>query len=197
MTPDARTAAAQATDDTRTTDTRTVGGPAHALSLSPALSPSLIQTELSMLVTALWFEIDHGDGSAASGFFTADAELTFSRRTFRGADEINGVYGARAARGPRVSRHLMSNFHVLRHETDSVEAVSALVLYAQDGTPPVPTTVPVLVADVFDRFVRADGPDVPDRPDVPDGEARRWLIASRRIENRFLLPGDVLAVPTE
>ncbi|BCL30830.1 nuclear transport factor 2 family protein [Streptomyces aurantiacus] len=207
MTPDARTAAAQATDDTRTTDTRTVGGPAHALSLSPALSPSLIHTELSMLVTALWFEIDHGDGSAASGFFTADAELTFSRRTFRGTDEINGVYGARAARGPRVSRHLMSNFHVLRHETDvvrtdlvrtdSVEAVSALVLYAQDGTPPVPTTVPVLVADVFDRFVRAAGPDVPDRPDVPDGEARRWLIASRRIENRFLLPGDVLAVPTE
>ncbi|MDQ0777431.1 hypothetical protein QF026_005897 [Streptomyces aurantiacus] len=189
MTPDARTAAAQATDDTRT-----VGGPARARSLSPALSPSLVHTELSMLVTALWFEIDHGDGSAASGFFTADAELTFSRRTFRGTDEINGVYGARAARGPRVSRHLMSNFHVLRHESDVVEAVSALVLYAQDGTPPVPTTVPVLVADVFDRFVRAGEPNERHEPEV--GETR-WLIASRRIENRFLLPGDVLAVPTE
>ncbi|MBL1111180.1 nuclear transport factor 2 family protein [Streptomyces sp. 110] len=158
--------------------TPAVGGPALAL----------VHTDLSMLVTALWFEIDHGDGSAASGFFTADAELTFSRRTFRGTDEINGVYGDRAARGPRVSRHLMSNFHVLRHETDLVEAVSALVLYAQDGEPPIPTTVPVLVADVFDRFVRAG---------EPDGEARRWLIASRRIENRFLMPGDVLAVPTE
>jgi hypothetical protein len=157
---------------------RTVGSPALAL----------VYAELSMLVTALWFEIDHGDGSAASSFFTADAELTFSRRTFRGTDEINGVYSDRAARGPRVSRHLMSNFHVLRHETDLVEAVSALVLYAQDGKPPIPTTVPVLVADVIDRFVRVG---------EPDGEARGWLIASRRIENRFLVPGDVLAVPTE
>ncbi|PRY40465.1 nuclear transport factor 2 family protein [Umezawaea tangerina] len=145
-------------------------------------------THLSALVTALWFEIDHRGGAAASGFFTADAELTFSRRTFRGTAEIDGVYRDRAARGPRVSRHLMSNFHVLRREPDLVEAVSALVLYARDGEPPVPTTVPVLVADVFDRFVLVDS---------PNGEEPRWLIASRRIENRFLLPGDVLAVPTE
>lgn len=157
---------------------------------------ALLHTELSMLVTALWYEIDHGDGSAAAGFFTPDAELTFSRRTFRGTDEINGVYRDRTARGPRVSRHLMSNFHVLRRESDGVEAVSALVLYAQDGKPPVPTTVPVLVADVYDRFVRigeADG----EADGQADDEARRWLIASRRIENRFLMPGDVLAVPTE
>lgn len=151
-------------------------------------TPALVHTELSNLVTSLWFEIDHSDGSTASRFFTADAELTFSRRTFRGTDEINGVYSDRAARGPRVSRHLMSNLHVLRHEADLVEAVSALVLYAQDGEPPVPTTVPVLIADVFDRFVRVG---------EPDGRAQRWLIASRRIENRFLMPGDVLAVPTE
>jgi hypothetical protein len=149
---------------------------------------ALVHTELSMLVTALWFEIDHGDGSAAAGFFTADAELTFSRRTFRGTDEINGVYRDRAARGPRVSRHLMANFHIRRHQSDLVEAVSALVLYARDGKPPLPTTDPVLVADVSDRFVPVD---------EPNGEARRWLIASRRIENRFLLPGDVLAVPNE
>jgi len=140
-----------------------------------------------MLVTALWFEIDHGDGTAAAGYFTPDAELTFSRRTFRGTGEIDGVYRARTARGPRVSRHLLSNFHVLRHETDLVDAVSVLVLHARDGQPPVPTTVPVLIADVFDRFVRVGEPS----------QLRRWLIASRRIENRFLSPGDVLAVPTE
>lgn len=149
---------------------------------------ALLHTEISMLLTALWFEIDHSDGSAAASFFTAEAELTFSRRTFRGTDEINGVYRDRHARGPRVSRHLMTNLHLLRYDADVVEAVSALVLYAQDGQPPVPTTVPVLVADVFDRFIRAD---------QPDERGRCWLIASRRIENRFLLPGDVLAVPTD
>lgn len=148
---------------------------------------AVLHADLSMRLTALWFEIDHGDGSAASGFFTANAELTFSRRTFRGTDEIDGVYRDRTARGPRVSRHLVSNVHVLRRDADLVETVSNLVLYAQDGEPPVPTTSPVLVADVFDRFVRVH---------EPDGQAR-WLIASRRIQNRFLAPGDVLAVPTE
>lgn len=161
-----------------TADVRPAGWPARAL----------VHLELSMLVTALWFDIDHGAGSAASSFFTPDAELTFSRRTFRGTAEIDGVYRARAARGPRVSRHLMSGFHVVRHDGDLVEAVSALVLHAQDGEAPVPTTVPVLVADVLDRFVRVG---------EPAGDTRRWLIESRRIENRFLLPGDVLAVPTE
>ena len=146
----------------------------------------VVHAELSMLLVALWFEIDHGDGSAASRFFTADAALTFSRRTFHGTDEIDGVYRDRTARGPRVSRHLMSNLHVLRCDADLAETVSVLVLYAQDGTPPVPTTVPVLVADVFDRFVRVHEPAAP----------TQWLIASRRIENRFLAPGDVLAVPT-
>ncbi|MFJ6724979.1 MULTISPECIES: nuclear transport factor 2 family protein [unclassified Streptomyces] len=148
----------------------------------------LLRARLEALVVALWFEIDHGDGSAASGFFTPDAELTFSRRTFRGTAAIDGVYADRAARGPRVSRHLASNLHVLRHGPDAVEAVSVLVLHARDGVPPVPTAVPVLVADVYDRFVRVGG---------PDEASRRWLIASRRIENRFLAPGDVLAVPTE
>lgn len=149
---------------------------------------TLLHTELSMLVTALWYEIDHGDGSAAAGFFTPDAELTFSRRSFHGTDQISGVYHDRTARGPRVSRHLMSNFHVLRHGHGHVEAVSALVLYAQDGEPPLPTTVPVLIADVYDRFVRTGD---------TDAHTGRWRIASRRIENRFLMPGDVLAVPTE
>lgn len=148
---------------------------------------AVLHADLSMVLAALWFEIDHGDGSAASSFFTADAKLTFSRRTFRGTSEIDRVYSDRAARGPRVSRHLTSNLHVLRYETDRVEVVSALVLYAQDGLPPLPTTRPVLVADVFDRFTRTDEP----------GRPARWLIASRKIENLFLAPGDVLAVPTE
>jgi hypothetical protein len=152
------------------------------------MTRALLHAELSMLVSALWFEIDHRNGAAAAGFFTADAELTFSRRTFRGTAEIDGVYRDRAARGPRVSRHLASNLHVLRREAGAVDAVSALVLFARDGEPPVPSTVPVLVADVFDRFVR---------PGAPDRAPHGWLIASRRIESRFLLPGDVLAVPTD
>ena len=157
---------------------RTVGGSPEAL----------VHTELSMLVIALWYEIDHHAGTAAAGFFTDHAELTFSRRTFRGTDQIAGVYRDRAARGSRLSRHTMTNFHILEAQSDLVNAVSVLVLHAHDGVPPLPTTAPVLVADVHDRFVRVDD---------SDGQASHWLIASRRVENRFLAPGDVLAVPTE
>jgi len=39
------------------------------------MTPALLHAELSMLVSALWFEIDHRDGAAAAGFFTADADI--------------------------------------------------------------------------------------------------------------------------
>ncbi|WP_445256449.1 nuclear transport factor 2 family protein [Nocardioides aurantiacus] len=144
--------------------------------------------ELSAVLTALWFEIDHRDGAEASGFFTEEADLTFSRRTFHGRSEIDEVYRARAARGPRVSRHVVTNVHVRDLGPGHAESVSVLVLYAQDGEPPITTTTPVMIADVHDRFVA-----VPGEKDEP----RRWMIASRRIDSCFLAPGDVLAVPTE
>lgn len=146
-----------------------------------------LQAELSVLLTALWFEIDHHDGSRACDFFTPDAELTFSRATFRGHAEIARVYGDRAARGRRTSRHLLTGLHLVSVERDAVQAVSVLVLHAQDGPPPSTTTAPVLVADVHDRLVRVPAPGAP----------RRWAIAHRRVEPVFLAPGQVLAVPTE
>ncbi|MBB3327079.1 hypothetical protein FHX39_002023 [Friedmanniella antarctica] len=157
--------------------------------MGEALPAALVHGELSLLMSALWFDIDHGDGTLASTFFTPDASLTFSRRTFVGTAEIDGVYRTRAARGPRVSRHVTTNLHLTVRAPAAIEAVSILTLYAQDGEPPVPTTVPVLVADVYDTFVRAADRDGDGRP--------VWLIAARRIETRFLAPGGVLAVPTE
>ena len=145
-----------------------------------------LHTELTMVVTALWHDIDHHDGCGAAAFFTPDASLTFSRRTFQGRAAIDEVYRERRARGPRVSRHTVTNLHIVQDGPDYIDAVSALVLYAQDGAPPIPTTTPVLIADVHDRFVRAD----------PTGPSGPWLIAARRLENQFLAPGDVLAVPT-
>lgn len=132
------------------------------------------------LVVALWFEIDHHQGVTASTFFTADAELRFGDATFRGTAQIDDVYATRAARGPRVSRHVMTNLHVLEADDRSARAVATLVLYAEDGTPPRPVTTPALVADVHDTFQRRDG---------------TLLIRSRHIEHLFIAPSTVLAVP--
>lgn len=137
--------------------------------------------ELTALVTALWYDIDHNRGRSASTFFTADADLMFSARSFRGTAEIDEVYAGRAARGARVSRHVVTNLHVVAADAERVTAVSVLVLFAEDGEAPRPTTAPALVADVTDEFVRVDG---------------RLRIASRRIDHAFIAPTTVLAVPT-
>ena len=140
-----------------------------------------LREELGQLVTALWYDIDHHDGVHASSYFTADAELRFDNATFRGTAAIDDVYVTRAARGPRVSRHVVTNLHVIDADEVSARAVSTLILYAEDGTAPRPTTTPALVADVLDTFERLDG---------------RWLIRSRHIQHLFIAAATVLAVPT-
>jgi hypothetical protein len=144
--------------------------------------PSL-REELLEIVTAVWFDIDHRAGAGASAFFAPNGELRFAAsRPFRGAAEIDAVYADRAARGPRVSRHVVTNLHVTAVEADRVSAVSTVILFAEDGEAPRPTTTPAAVGDVLDVFERHDG---------------RWLIRSRHIENLFIAPTTVLAVPTQ
>jgi 2-keto-3-deoxy-L-rhamnonate aldolase RhmA len=140
-----------------------------------------LREELAQLVTGLWYEIDHRDGAGASAYFSADAELRFENATFRGTAAIDDVYAARAARGPRVSRHVVTSLHVTEAGEGRARATSTLILYAEDGTPPRPTTTPALVADVHDTFEHHDG---------------RWLILSRHIQHLFIAPATVLAVPT-
>ncbi|WP_432827999.1 nuclear transport factor 2 family protein [Dactylosporangium sp. CA-092794] len=141
-----------------------------------------VREALLTTVTALWFDIDHRNGANAAGFFTPDAELRFSAASFRGTAAIEDVYANRAARGPRVSRHIVTNLHVIEHRLHRARAVSVLLLFAEDGEAPRPSTAPTLIADVYDQFEHRDG---------------RWLIDSRRIENLFIDPATQLAVPTK
>lgn len=140
-----------------------------------------LEQQLHAVVVAIWFDIDQGDGSGVSAHFTPDGTLTFGGPVFTGRDEIDGCYAARAGRGPRVARHVVTNLHVTASAPDSASAVSTLLLFAQDGEPPRPTVVPAMVGDVTDAFVRSGD---------------RWQIRSRRIETLFVAPDTELAVPT-
>lgn len=143
---------------------------------------SSLREELLEVVTALWFEIDHREGARASSFFVPDAELRFFAKTLHGTAEIDEVYARRAASGPRLSRHVVTNFHITSADTDRALAVSIVILFGEDGEAPRPTVTPTLVADVADVFERHGG---------------RWLIRSRRIDPLFIAPTTVLPVPTE
>lgn len=142
-------------------------------------SPAL-REQLTQVIVALWFDIDHNQGALASTYFTPDAGLRFEDASFAGTAAIDAVYRSRAARGPRVSRHLVSNVHLLDHDDTRVRAVSQLLLFAEDGEAPSSKTAPSLVADVWDDFeLRGD----------------KWLISSRWIKNIFIGSPADLAVP--
>jgi len=143
---------------------------------------AVLGAELMSVLTALWYEIDHNGGLSAAAFFTVDAELRFSDAVFRGRVEIDRVYSNRTARGPRVSRHLATNLHLLEVDAARVRAVSTLLLFGQDGQTPRPSTSPALVGDVLDEFELRDG---------------CWLIKSRWIQNQFIKPTTELGVPQE
>jgi hypothetical protein len=141
-----------------------------------------LRAELMSVLTALWFEIDHNGGASAATFFTPEAELRFANAVFQGTAEIEEVYADRSARGPRVSRHVVTNLQLLEVGTDRVRALSVLLLFGADGEPPRPSTLPTLVGDVLDEFEFREG---------------RWLIRSRWIQNLFIGPTTELAVPQE
>jgi 4-hydroxy-2-oxoheptanedioate aldolase len=150
-----------------------------AVPVRPAMR---VHEEVLALVTAVWFEIDHTDGSTVSSHFTDDATLLIAEAAAVGTREIDQLYANRHHRGPRVSRHCATNLHIVEMTTSSVRAVSTLLLFAQDGEAPLPRMSPALVADVEDVFVRRAG---------------RWLIHHRHIKPQFLPEEGGLAVPTQ
>lgn len=136
--------------------------------------------ELAAVVTAIWFDIDHGDGSGVSAHFTPDATLTLNTRSFTGREQLDELYSSRFRRGPRVARHLMTNLHITHVDDRSVAVISSLCLFAEDGEPPRAATMPALVGDVVDQFEQHNG---------------RWLIRSRHIRELFVSSDAVFAVP--
>lgn len=131
-------------------------------------------------LTEIWFDIDHRDGSGVSSWFTPDARLRIGGHEVRGTAEIDALYAARHARGPRTARHLISNVRLLERRPGRASVLSALTMYAADGTPPHAGTAPAMVGDVHDLFEFVGG---------------RWLIASRDVVTLFVAPDATFAVP--
>jgi hypothetical protein len=133
------------------------------------------------VIIAIWYDIDHQDGSGVSRCFWPDGTILFSERLVRGRAGIDAAYAARVARGARLSRHVVSNVHLAELTADTARVVSTFRLYAADGHPVAPNTEPITVNDCVDDFRR-----------TPDGE---WLIESRAMVHLFMRPDAVFAVP--
>ncbi|WP_426959402.1 nuclear transport factor 2 family protein [Muricoccus radiodurans] len=117
-----------------------------------------IARELERLNIAFWHDVDTNWGRNAHMLFTEDGTYTTSHRPRTGRDAIRGFYEGREAGGPRVARHLISNFHVTVQDADHATCEWTMVLYAMDGEPPLPMDLPILIGAVRDECVRqADG----------------------------------------
>jgi ketosteroid isomerase-like protein len=129
---------------------------------------------LEDLNSAFARHLDHNEIDALVDLFAVDALYTHGERISRGRDEIERLFRARAAKGPRTSRHLLSGLRLSIESATEAAGTSVCLSFAADGSPPLPAR-PFLVADFDDRYRR-------DR----DG---RWRFAERHIRRVFVGDG--------
>ncbi len=136
-----------------------------------ALDELRIRQELEMLNITFWRDVDSNWGRQAHEFFTKDGVHTTSHKARTGREAIRAFYAEREARGPRVARHLIHNFHVTVHDAGHATCEWPMCLYAEDGEPPLLSEAPNLIGAVTDECVRgADG---------------RWRYAARTTKALF------------
>ena len=113
--------------------------------------------------------LDHGDVELFLAIFTGDVTYRNGARKLSGMAEMEPFFRARA-KSPRLSRHIYSGLRIAFDGTDRATGTSTWVTFAGEGTPPIEGTMPFVVSDVRDVYVRgADG----------------WRIASRTISPVF------------
>jgi hypothetical protein len=123
-----------------------------------AIDELRIAQELERLNIAFWHDVDSNWGRDAHAFFTEDGVYTTSHKARKGQQAIRDFYSERHDRGDRVSRHLISNFHVTVQDADHATAEWTMCLYAADGVAPLLSEPPILIGAVKDECVRgADG----------------------------------------
>jgi hypothetical protein len=129
----------------------------------------------------MWRDIDLNGGCRAHEWYVPDGTLTFDQHTIHGQDAIAATYLKRRSGTGRVARHVAANIAAETVDDQTVRVYSIVVLFAGNGTPPLPAVTPQLVGDVDDVFVRVEG---------------QWRIKSRRISHVFMGQDSVLGVPT-
>ena len=115
--------------------------------------------------------LDHNDVDLFLSIFTDDVKYRNGERRLAGRAEMEPFFRARAAAG-RISRHFWSGLRITFVSETEVTGRVNYMTFAGEAPLPVESTLPFVVSDVRDRYVRR-----------PDG---RWLIAEREIDSLFV-----------
>lgn len=106
---------------------------------------------IHQLISDFAYSIDIENGARTAELFTEQGWYESDSRRSTGRDAIRLAYERRAARGVRTSRHIFTNVIVERAGDGNYRGKSLLLLFAEDGHPPLLPT-PLLVADVEDEY---------------------------------------------
>jgi len=101
-----------------------------------------------------WWDVDTNAARRALEFYTEDCLYLMCDHRMEGHSAIRSYYDFRDSRGARLVRHVVTNLrvHVQAPQEASLKAV--LCVYAADGVPVLPSTPPIMIADIACRFVR-------------------------------------------
>lgn len=113
--------------------------------------------QLHCLEIEHWYEVNLNNGSSVHAFYVEEGILTVGKKVHRGRNAIREFYEARAKRGIRTARHLLSNFRIVPGATErQAHATGIISLYAADDAPPLDSKPAVLIADLSNDYVRDD-----------------------------------------
>jgi ketosteroid isomerase-like protein len=120
-----------------------------------------------------WYDVNLNGGKTVHELYAEDGLFTVGPQERRGPKEIREFYEARAKRGVRTARHVLTNFRVVPGSDNGVmRATGTVSLYVGDAPPPLPSKPAVLMADLINEYVRA-----------VDG---RWLYKLHRLSPIFV-----------
>jgi uncharacterized protein (TIGR02246 family) len=142
--------------------------------------------DIEALTVEFWYRVDHQNGVGVADLFTEDGVYSVANGQNAGRAAIADSYEQRAARGPRLSRHVQTNLRVRFDSTSVARGLSILTLWADDGEAPLELKMPISVTDVEDEYVKES-----------DG---KWRIRHRHLSQVFLgdRPGVLpMGSPTE
>ncbi|MES2412295.1 MAG: nuclear transport factor 2 family protein [Pseudomonadota bacterium] len=129
--------------------------PLHLLRSS---SDSGLLQALGALVADYWYDVDHHWGRNAHQLYTPEGVFAIGDDVMDGPAAVQTFYKWREGRGAREARHVTSNLRVVQRDADHADLDCILCLYAADGTPVLPSSPPILIADEVAECVRgSDG----------------------------------------
>ena len=117
-------------------------------------------TSIHNLVASYFARVDRPGLDRAADLFAKDAEFVLGNMTLRGRAGIAAYFEERnraQATSGRTTRHFVGGIELTTIDGARMAGRMTTVVFAGEGTLPLPAVVPSTIGDFDDIYVRADG----------------------------------------